>query len=474
MQRKSLSSLKDRKHIERFAKKIKSGRYFRKISLFILVEMLSKGELLTLHEEELLFNEENNNNLELIILLEGSLLVTSGDNFIMRLNQPGDVFGELSIIYSKPKPLAKVISEGNSKVVIFPYRYFKVAKNETKVSVAYLLFSHILAVKLRHATAQSFLKKKIRLKQLEIPFLSIIDPDKKSKERIKSLLNKSWGNTRIYELSSFENIRKDSFDKKIDFFIIDPERIPYSTSKKESIRKLVEKCSVQKKPILVISKYCKKEENRKFLAELGVTDFLIKPFSNFDLNHKLIKFRKDHYLQKELEQVEIEADTDRLTGLANRRKMDEFLEALFTIFSEDKQSFSIIIADIDHFKHYNDTNGHQLGDNVLSIVASILKKQIRRGDLAARYGGEEFVVILPNCTKDNAIKIGNKLRLAIANKKIPFQEKQPLGNLTCTLGVATFPKDALSKDLLIKKADKCLYLGKTSGRNKLVANTEID
>jgi len=470
MQRTSLSSLNDRKDLERFAKKIKSGRYFRKISLFILVEMLSKGEFLTLSEKEFLTQENESNNSELIILLEGSLLITSEDHFIMRLSQPGDVFGEMSIIFPNPKTLVNVISEETSKVVILPNKLFKVSENETKISAAYLLFSHILAEKLRISNAESLLKKNLRLQELELPLLGILDNDYGSREKIKILLKNSWGNIRTIELSSSEKILSNSLENKFDFFILDPEQIPFGTSKKKSILRLVEKFCQQKTPILVISKYCKKEENRKILANMGVTDFLIKPFSDFDLNHKLIKFRKYHYLQKELEQVVIEADTDRLTGLANRRKMDEFLDALVTIFSDDKQPFSIIMADIDNFKHYNDTNGHQLGDNVLSIVASIFKKQIRRGDLAARYGGEEFVVILPNCSKENAIKIGNKLRLAIADEKIPFQDKQPLGNLTCTFGIATFPQDALSKNLLLKKADKCLYLGKFSGRNKLVAN----
>ena len=202
-------------------------------------------------------------------------------------------------------------------------------------------------------------------------------------------------------------------------------------------------------------------------------DFLNKPFADFDLQHVLTKFRKDHYRQKELEQVVINADTDKLTGLANRRRMDEFLNALVTLFPEEKRPFSLIIADVDHFKHYNDTHGHQMGDVVLATVASIFKNRIRRGDLAARFGGEEFVVILPNCAKDNAIKIGNKLRLAIVDEIIPFQEQQPMGNLTCTFGVATFPDDANSKELLLKKADECLYDGKESGRNKVVAAETI-
>jgi diguanylate cyclase (GGDEF)-like protein len=220
---------------------------------------------------------------------------------------------------------------------------------------------------------------------------------------------------------------------------------------------------------MVISRFCRIEENRIFLTKLGIADFLIKPFAEIDLQHVLTKFRNDHYRQKELEQIVIEADTDKLTGLANRRRLDEFLNALVTLFPEEKQSFSLIMADVDHFKYYNDAHGHQIGDFVLASIASILKNSIRRGDLAARFGGEEFVVILPNCSKENAVLIGNKLRAAISDEIIQFQDQQPMGNLTCTFGIATFPDDADSKELLLKKADECLYDGKVSGRNKVVA-----
>jgi diguanylate cyclase (GGDEF)-like protein len=273
----------------------------------------------------------------------------------------------------------------------------------------------------------------------------------------------------IIELESYHKFLENPFENNFDFIIIDPELISRDSSQTEKISNLIEICSSHLAPMLVISQYCKKEENRQFLAELGVTDFLLKPLSAFDLQHLLIKFRKDHYRQQELEQVEIAADTDRLTGLANRRRMDEFLEAMLTLFPEEKQSFSLIIADVDHFKHYNDAHGHQLGDVVLASVAAIFKNSIRRGDLAARFGGEEFVVILPNCEKDNAMLIANKMRQTIAAENFPYQQQQPLGNLTCTFGVATFPEDADTKELLLKKADDCLYKGKAGGRNKVLA-----
>ena len=474
MQRKALSSFKDSRDLERFAKIIQSGRYFNKISLFLLKEMLSQGEIATLNAEEFLIKEKKSKPPELIVLIEGSIVVTSQDHFIMRLNQPGDVVGEMSIIYSDPKPFTDVITEEPSKVVIFPNKIFEVDENETTVPIAYLIFSHILAEKLRHATAQSLVKKNTRSNKRQQPIIGILDLDEISRKKFKSALKVAWKHARIIEIESPSDIQDNPLENHFDFFIIDPEKIFPGATKKDSIRKLIESFVLKSAQIFVISKYCKKEENRKFLLNLGVTDFLKKPFTDFDLNHKLEKFRRDHYRQRELEKVEIEADTDRLTGLANRRKMDEFLDALITIFPEEKKTFSIIIADIDNFKHYNDTHGHQLGDLVLSSVASIFKKSIRRGDLAARFGGEEFVIILPNCSKENAIQIGKKLRQAITNEKLPFQDQQPLGNLTCTFGVASFPQDAHSKELLLKRADEYLYFGKSSGRNKLVHDMQSD
>ena len=469
MQRKSLSSPGESPDLDRYAEIIKSGRYFRKISLVPLKGMLRHGEFVTLNAEEYLIRENHTKPPELIVLLEGSLAVTSQDHFIMRLNHPGDVVGEMSVVSSNPKPYADVIAEEDSQVIIFPKHLFKVAEGDTKVSVAYYIFSHILAEKLRHVTAQSLLKKNGRSHQDLSPLIGVLDPDKECRVKIKSVLENVWKKASLIELESYQEFLENPFENHFDFLIIDPEKIAEGSKQTDSIRKLIKICSAHLAPMLIISQFCKKEENRQLLAELSVADFLQKPFSDFDLQHLLTKFRKDHYRRKELEQVEIAADTDKLTGLANRRKMDEFLDAMVTLFPEEKQPFSFIIADVDHFKHYNDAHGHQLGDVVLASVASIFKNSIRRGDLAARFGGEEFVVILPNCEKDNAVLIGNKLRLAIAAEKIPYQEQQPLGNLTCTFGVAAFPEDADTKELLLKKADDCLYKGKSGGRNRVVA-----
>ncbi len=469
MQRKLLSFPKNSSEIDHYAKIIGGGRYFRKISNSHIKEILRYSELITLNADEYLIHKDQSNSPDLIVLLEGSLAVRSKRQFVMRLDNPGDLVGELSVITGESNHFADIISEKLSKVVIFPYQNFKANDNDTEVSVAYLIFSHILAEKLKHATAQSILKNNLRSKKDSSALIGILDTEKNTSALISSTLGKIWKNSNVIQIKSFKDLIENHLEKSFNLLIVDPEYLSGNKFLNNSIEKITEICNSFSAPIMVISRFCRKEDNRIFLSGLGVTDFLIKPFSEFDLQHLLNKFRNEHYLHKELEQVLIEADTDKLTGLANRRSLDEFLDALVTIFPEENKSFSLIIADVDHFKYYNDTHGHQMGDLVLARIASILKNSIRRGDLAARFGGEEFVVILPNCSKENAVLIGNKLRSAISDQNIQFQNQQPMGNLTCTFGIATYPDDADTKELLLKKADERLYEGKARGRNKVVA-----
>lgn len=187
-----------------------------------------------------------------------------------------------------------------------------------------------------------------------------------------------------------------------------------------------------------------------------------------EFRNSIHKFQQKYFQERELDYIEQIAETDRLTGLANRRRLDQFLEALVTIYPESKQPFSVVIADVDHFKLYNDRNGHLAGDGVLSRVAAVFVKNVRRGDLAARFGGEEFMMVLPNCPKESAVTVAEKLRASIASEPFPFQEYQPSGSVTATFGVATFPHDARNLQGLIKRADDRLYRGKRDGRNQVI------
>lgn len=165
--------------------------------------------------------------------------------------------------------------------------------------------------------------------------------------------------------------------------------------------------------------------------------------------------------------LEFTANSDGLTGLCTKRHfLNRLAEELMRAESRNEE-FSLFIFDIDHFKHYNDNNGHLAGDECLKITGKIVKQSIREEDLPARYGGEEFIVLLPNTPKDGAAVAAEKLRAAISDHAYPKETSQPLGDLTISGGVASFPYDGRSSAELISAADEALYRAKRTGRNRV-------
>ena len=157
--------------------------------------------------------------------------------------------------------------------------------------------------------------------------------------------------------------------------------------------------------------------------------------------------------------------TDELTGLYNRRKMDEVLELEFNKAKRYGTSLSIMILDIDHFKQVNDFYGHKVGDVVLSQIGGILRNNIRNIDIATRYGGEEFVIILPQTDFNGAVLSAKKLKNLIKNQK--FMQLQ--GEVTISIGIAAMPDERINgTDDILKIADDFLYEAKNSGRNRII------
>jgi len=136
---------------------------------------------------------------------------------------------------------------------------------------------------------------------------------------------------------------------------------------------------------------------------------------------------------------------------------------------DGKKPLSLIMGDVDDFKHYNDTNGHPAGDEVLRQIGKILKNNTKRGDIVARYGGEEFVIILPNTLGKDAEIVAEKLRKSVEEYKFINEESQPSGKVTITFGLADYPEDSDSAEGVMKKADDALYRGKESGKNQVFA-----
>jgi diguanylate cyclase (GGDEF)-like protein len=157
--------------------------------------------------------------------------------------------------------------------------------------------------------------------------------------------------------------------------------------------------------------------------------------------------------------------TDGMTDLHNYRYFEMRLKEEILRHTRNKQGVSLIILDVDHFKNYNDTLGHQAGDEVLRQLALILKDTVRENDIVARYGGEEFAVILPSVSKDGVIILAERIRSHVADAVFNDEHVQPLGKLTISVGTASLPLDASTSTDLIYKADTALYAAKHAGRN---------
>ncbi len=162
------------------------------------------------------------------------------------------------------------------------------------------------------------------------------------------------------------------------------------------------------------------------------------------------------------------AITDGLTHLYNKRYMLDALEAEVNRAARYRHELSFLIMDIDNFKHYNDSNGHPAGDSLLKELALIIQTSIRETDIACRYGGEEFVVIFPETEKTDAKMVAEKLVKKIAEYPFDFAANQPLGCISVSMGLATYPHDAADPEALICAGDKALYVAKESGKNRVV------
>jgi diguanylate cyclase (GGDEF)-like protein len=160
-----------------------------------------------------------------------------------------------------------------------------------------------------------------------------------------------------------------------------------------------------------------------------------------------------------------ESIRDSLTGLFNRRYLEESLERSTKKAAVSQQSLSIIMVDVDHFKRFNDSFGHDAGDLVLRELSQFLQKQIRASDIACRYGGEEITLILPDTPLEVARVRAEEICQGVRNLRLQHQG-QSLGNITISLGVASFPKHGLTGEAVLQQADEALYRAKNMGRDR--------
>ena len=172
-----------------------------------------------------------------------------------------------------------------------------------------------------------------------------------------------------------------------------------------------------------------------------------------------------HALNAELERTNAllaeQATTDGLTGLKNKRFLGEALDVHVSRAVRQREPLSVILLDVDHFKAFNDTFGHQAGDDVLRAVAATLQGSVREHDVVARYGGEEFMLVLPMTDRDACLAVAERLRAGIE------RHAWPLRQVAASFGVATLSAETMDPSVLVEHADRALYRSKRRGRNRV-------
>ena len=180
-----------------------------------------------------------------------------------------------------------------------------------------------------------------------------------------------------------------------------------------------------------------------------------------------VKLLREHF-----EQARREALSDALTGLANRKNFEQTLTLLAKTAQDEDEPLSLMLIDIDHFKQFNDSHGHQTGDTVLQLVARTLSDNVKGQDLAARYGGEEFALLLPRTRADQAVKLGDNIRVLVSGRKLVKRHSgEDLGRITISAGVAQYLAGE-SLSAFVQRADSALYAAKRKGRNIVIAAAE--
>lgn len=223
-------------------------------------------------------------------------------------------------------------------------------------------------------------------------------------------------------------------------------------------------------PVLIITALDDQESVDRAFA-VGATDYITKPIHFPVLRQRVRRLLHQSQLYQQLEIANRELQRlvtlDGLTGVANRRRFDEYLNIEWRHMAREQLPLSLILCDIDFFKRYNDTYGHQAGDDCLCKVANALSFCVKRPiDLVARYGGEEFAVILPNTTVVGASQVAQEIRAVINTLGIPHVQSLVSPHVTLSLGIAcTQPKHDTSPTMLIATADAALYEAKAAGRN---------
>ena len=297
--------------------------------------------------------------------------------------------------------------------------------------------------------------------------IMLVDGRANSQERIIKAL-KPIGN--VFAISDAQAAVFEASENPFDLVIVNSNIDDYDPLRLCSQLRSLERTRFL--PILIITEQGDDEMVVRAL-DLGVNDYIVRPVDPNELvARSLTQIRRKNYndrLRANVQQTIELAVTDPLTGLSNRRYLDNHISTLFNRSMARGRPLSVLIADIDRFKQINDTHGHDAGDDILREFANRVRSTVRGADLACRYGGEEFVVVMPDTSPEIAASVAERLRGVI--ESVPFvvrgtgQELQ----VTASFGIASRTPQVITPGHLLKQADVALYEAKNGGRNRVVA-----
>lgn len=235
-------------------------------------------------------------------------------------------------------------------------------------------------------------------------------------------------------------------------------------------RRIKQEIASQDIPVIMLTSKASPADKVRGL-EMGAADYVTKPFDEGELVARVnthLKLKQLYEaLQEKNRQLQELANLDGLTGLYNHRFFQETVSRDFQRAYRYKESLSCILLDIDHFKNFNDTYGHQTGDMVLKTLGGLIRQIMRGSDLAARYGGEEFALLLYHASAPESFVVGERLRKIVEQHQ--FRQEDLMLKVTISAGLASFPHpEIVDAKTLIECADKALYRSKEEGRNRIV------
>ena len=234
----------------------------------------------------------------------------------------------------------------------------------------------------------------------------------------------------------------------------------------EVCRRLKQNEATRSIPLLFLTAQYRDHLDAAKGLDLGANDYVTKPFSSQELLARVGVMVRVRNAEEAMRKV---SQTDDLTGLHNRRFLQDRLDQELHRAVRASGMISCILLDVDHFKTINDNHGHAAGDFILSSVAEIMRQHIRKSDLAVRFGGDEFLLILFDNDKEGALRVAERIRSDVASHQFPFDgRKVPV---TVSSGVSAYPEDGMTtSDELLARADQALYDAKAAGRNVVRAS----